>query len=248
MIRPLPGSWREVWTAGSGWTEFQGLGGKGPAQKTREELRLPGNPAVRTPHSHCRGTQTLRPGQIKTNTGEAVSRGAGSGSPFVEMGFIRMRRVRGLKRWVGGWSHPGRGVDQERVQELPGHTRRVGMETGAESRAGAGESQGPHGEGGPDPAERRRQTVRGSVTSGLQTSWSEMSEEGWGWFPAAVGTRGGGPRRDGHPVEPQRWGWRRRSCPPELTWRIRSPSGSILPLPLGRAESLKTHRLLSPSK
>lgn len=79
----------------------------------------------------------------------------------MEMGFIRMRRVRGLDSWVGGWSQPGRGLDQERVQELPGHTWQPGMETGAESWAGAGENQGPHGDGGPDPEEQRRRTVGG---------------------------------------------------------------------------------------
>lgn len=116
-----------------------------------------------------------------------MSWGAGSRSPFVEMGFIRMRRVRGLDSWVGGWSQPGRGLDQERVQELPGHTWQAGMETGAESWAGAGENQGPHGDGGPDPEEQRRRTVGGSVTSGVRTSWAEMSEEGWGVAPSHSG-------------------------------------------------------------
>ena len=48
-----------------------------------------------------------------------MSRGAGSGSPFVEMGFIRMRRVRGLERWVGGWSRRG-GRGSRSCQVSPG--------------------------------------------------------------------------------------------------------------------------------
>lgn len=87
----------------------------------------------------------------------------------------------------------------------------------------------------------------GSVTSGVRTSWSEMSEEGWGMVPSR--TRGAGPRRDGQTAANRGGAGGAAARPPESTRRIRSPSASILPLPAGRAESLKTHhRLLSPSK
>ena len=109
-----------------------------------------------------------------------MSRGAGSGSPFVDMGFIRMRRVRGLERWVGGWSRRG-GRGSRSCQVSPG-----GRGWRQVQRAGRG-------------LERTRVLTvredliqqsggdRGSVTSGVQTSRSEMSEEGWGVVPSCSG-------------------------------------------------------------
>lgn len=62
---------------------------------------------------------------------------------------------------MAGWSWLGKGLDQERVQELPGHAWQVGMDSGAERGAGAEGKQGHHGGGGPDPTEQRRRRVGG---------------------------------------------------------------------------------------
>lgn len=148
-----------------------------------------------------------------------------------------------------GRSWPGRGLDQERVQELPGHAQQAGMDLGAETGAGAGGKQGRHGGGGPDPKEQRRQ-LGGSVTAGMRTLWSEMSEEGWGdgpqlqWAPEEQVPDG-----TAAPSDHRGRAGGAAARPPESTQRIHSPNASILPLLAGHAEPLKTHHcLLSPSK
>ena len=116
-----------------------------------------------------------------------------------------------------GRSWPGRGLDQERVQELPGHAQQAGMDLGAETGAGAGGKQGRHGGGGPDPKEQRRQTVGGVCHRGDADIMVRDERGGLGgWSPVAVGTRGTGPRRDGRPVGPQRQGWRCCSASPRI--------------------------------
>jgi len=90
----------------------------------------------------------------------------------------------------------------------------------------------------------------GSVTAGMRTLWSEMSEEGWGdgpqlqWAPEEQVPDG-----TAAPSDHRGRAGGAAARPPESTQRIHSPNASILPLLAGHAEPLKTHHcLLSPSK